>query len=341
MGLFDKVKSILFEEEEVIEPVQAPVEKVRISDEVEYRKVSDAPAPVKEAPKFEKVEVEEFSERDLFKSDSTFKFPQFDEEEFNTSIPSAHKRESENEYRRSNVIEHERRKKEESRSNSLRSDIYKPRDEVKEERRRFKPSPTISPVYGILDKDYKAEDIKEAPKNVNHNIITSKDLDVDSVRAKAFGKLEDDIENSIRKTTITTETYEIIKDNTDSVIEESKTETIKIEKPISIADDKRIIEERSKAIDELLNSASDKVINVEDEKVEEVKVEEVKEESNADFIASLEEEIDEIKDSFSDNDIDEEINDKVISDSDEEDDVMENDLYDLIDSMYDNNEDGE
>jgi len=60
---------------------------------------------------------------------------------------------------------------------------------------KFKATPVISPVYGILDKNYKKEDIVS-----KHDIPAStniEELTVDSVRNKAYGSLEDELENTL------------------------------------------------------------------------------------------------------------------------------------------------
>lgn len=59
---------------------------------------------------------------------------------------------------------------------------------------KFRPTPIISPVYGILDKNYHKEDI------VSKNDPEYKSVDglsVDSIRDKAYGTLEDELENTL------------------------------------------------------------------------------------------------------------------------------------------------
>ena len=314
MGLFNKLKNVLFEEEEIDEDITPSsnenVYKNVDVEENEYKPLTEKKDDVRQKePTFEKVEPNDISERDLFRSESTFKFPAFDEEEFNTSMPKLKEEEKkENEY--------SFRKKDERKSEYSRFDSYRNKEEVKEEKKRFKPSPVISPVYGILDKDYKAEDIKEAPKNVNNNIISSKDLDVDSVRAKAFGKLENNIEKSVRKTVVNQETYEVKKEvKSTPKVKEEKEEVVISDEPI-LEDSHNLIEERAKTIDELLKDASDTVIDIDNE-------------------------INDVTTSFDDEEIDEIINEEKPSRESVESDTLENDLYDLIDSMYDNTEEGE
>ena len=344
MGLFDKVKSILFEEEEV-EEVETPKKKIEEVEESTEEDIDIKPLPEPKAevkPKethFDDVISEEkpnqeFSERDLFRSESTFKFPQFDEEEFEESIPRPNvveeKRQS------SNVLDFERKNKQPY----SRLDVLKTNDSGKEEKKRFKPSPVISPVYGILDKDYKVEDIMEAPKNQDNNVITSKDLDVEIVRKKAFGKLESTLKDAPRKNAVTRETYEVkkevetVKEEPKKVEEEKVEDVIITDEPI-LDDSHNLIEERSKTIDELLKDASDEVIEgtKEDEVIDYTDIEtELKNE----FIDEEETKDDILEDTT----LEEEKEEKNTTDA-LENDTLENDLYDLIDSMYDNTEDGE
>lgn len=67
---------------------------------------------------------------------------------------------------------------------------------TKEEKKapKFKPTPIISPVYGILDKNYHKEDIV-SKKDTNYKSIDG--LSVDTIRDKAYGTLEDELENTL------------------------------------------------------------------------------------------------------------------------------------------------
>ena len=58
--------------------------------------------------------------------------------------------------------------------------------EKKEEKSYFKPSPIISPIYGILDKNYKKEDVKEK-KDVRISSYNRSNVSVDDIRNKAYG----------------------------------------------------------------------------------------------------------------------------------------------------------
>ena len=80
--------------------------------------------------------------------------------------------------------------------------LYKGNYEMKFEEKakeKFKPSPIISPVYGVLEKNYTVD--STGPKELNNFHIDRKlekdnDVDFDTVRQKAFGR-----ENSIEKET--------------------------------------------------------------------------------------------------------------------------------------------
>lgn len=65
----------------------------------------------------------------------------------------------------------------------------------KEEKKTFKPTPIISPVYGVLDKNYRKDDI--APKKRVMPNKGPKELTVDDIRNKAFGTLEDELETAL------------------------------------------------------------------------------------------------------------------------------------------------
>lgn len=71
-------------------------------------------------------------------------------------------------------------------------EIYKgnKEDEVK---KVFRPSPIISPVYGVLDKNYSKEDISDS-KSSKLTPYEYSSFTVDEVRKKAYGTLEDDVE---------------------------------------------------------------------------------------------------------------------------------------------------
>lgn len=316
MGLVNKLKNILFEEEEIEVPVIEKKEKIvsepvmreiprkeevkQVPDYSNFYKDEQVVKPtnninrVVEQPRMERVpekietNVDTVSEREIFKSEKTFNFPAFDEEEFESSMPR----------RTTNVMEHERKR--------FKKENPKKVQEVKKEepmKNKFRPSPIISPVYGILDKNYVPEEIMTRESSL-------RPLDVDSVRRKAFGTLEDDI---MEDTKVNTEID-------DHILEEKL--------------------EKARTIDELLKDSSDDEIVVNDNIVGEKyndfsRLEDTITDLRKEFGNKLNDELDRTIES-----LDEEVKPQVQAEVKEED-TLESDLFDLIDSMYENREDGE
>ena len=177
MGMFGKLKNILFTEEEeteeipVIKEEQAPVvqeEKPTLEDEIARFKNFNYEEKVNPEPVVEEVQEEVKEEKSPFQT--------FDEEEFER-IASINK---------NRLMERDRKLREEK---ERKRDEFASRDirPVVKEQPRFVPSPVISPVYGILDKNYTKDDI--LPRASSDGTLP-KVMDVDLVRKKAFGELE-------------------------------------------------------------------------------------------------------------------------------------------------------
>ena len=75
-------------------------------------------------------------------------------------------------------------------------ELYPKKDEVKE-KPKFRPTPVISPVYGVLDKNYKKEEVREKSEENVEMKRPSKKVDFETVRKKAFGNLTDDIKDNL------------------------------------------------------------------------------------------------------------------------------------------------
>lgn len=315
MGLFNKIKDILFEDEEIdetetvkvkeekkevkpeikrpiaekIEPQRRPEVRPEVVHEQQFRE------PTYETPKSNReTNYNDLSDRDLFKSENTFPFPDFDEEEFSTTINRQQKKPT------TNVLEYEKKKKIEKKYDYGRYERTETREVV--EKKKFKPSPIISPVYGILNEDYKAEDIKDVTEENRNN-----NLDFNSVRKKAFGdieKLDEEPKQTFYEETVTVK----LKEND----EEKK--------------------QKVKTIDELLEDTADVEINVDkNDKKKNTTSENISDE--LDDYEKIDEDLEEI--------IPENKSVQEGKAVDEDDDTIENDLFELIDSMYDNREDGD
>ncbi len=184
MGLLSKIKNVLFEEEEIEIPVykkepekkEEPVRVVRKPIEPKIKKEEAPREKVEVSAPREKIEVKEDNERETFKTEPTFQFPVFDEDEFNEPPKKTVK------------VNHDRPKNNHKKIDFGRFDTpAKPKEEPK----RFVPSPVISPVFGVLDKNYVKKDLKPKKENVKEKVVS-----VDDVRKKAYGTLEDQIEST-------------------------------------------------------------------------------------------------------------------------------------------------
>ena len=279
MGVFSKLKNIFYDEEYIDEP-EAEIKKV---DKVVKKEVEEAKPRVeeikitREEPKREEIKrvIEEpkssndFSERELFRSERTFNFTEFDDDE---ELPP-----------RRNVLNPEPKV-------AKRVEVQKPA--IPEQPKIFKPSPVISPIYGILDKDYKKDEV--VSKTVKEEKIVIKDsaTTYDTVRRKAYGTLEDELEdtlNSMNKLT-----------------------------PEAISNEVNKIDESVNELDKKTNKIEDLISKIET--------------TTSDIsVGELEDKME--LEHFDDED-DEPVSDKTMTNS-----TLEHDLFNLIDSMYDDKED--
>ncbi len=300
VGFFGKIKDILFDEEEIeVETKPKEEKKVEPIKETRNEVIEEPVASVtKEMPRMEKNPTpakpsqpdDYVSERDLYQNDHRSPFLDFDEEEFSSLLVRPQTKSP-------NVIEYERKRKTEKRTDYGRYE----RTEVKEtvEKKKFKPSPIISPVYGILNEDYRIEDIKDKNDEIEN-------LDFDQVRKKAFEPKE-------------------VKEEPKVDYYEEETVTVKYTEP----EEEKL--KKDKTIDDLLEDTSDEIINLKSTPEEENRIQ----------YEEIEKELD--------NDEEPEVKEEVVEEpvaleeekTPEDDDTAENNLFDLIDSMYENREDGE
>lgn len=179
MGLFDKIKNMFTEEEEEYEEEKEPIKKEVFQVEIPAPKIEEKKEEVKEEPKKE------------VKREEKFVFPvYFDDSDFEEEPP---KKEPVQPYRETPYVPAQRAVREER---ERRVVAPQPKEEPK---KKFKLSPVISPVYGILDKNYKKEDIIEKKREPEDYFGYKGDtaLRVDKVRKKAYGTLEDELESTL------------------------------------------------------------------------------------------------------------------------------------------------
>ena len=166
MGFFDKVKNMFTEE---------------IEDEVKVEKIQKEVTHVTiDSPKNAEYDLDnEFDsdEKLVIEKEETFSKPVFfDDKDFSDL----------------NLDFEEEPKR-------IEKDLYgikkeEQQEEKKEEKKIFKPTPIISPVYGVLDKNYHKEDIVSRNDYKQEAEI---EPSIDSIRNKAYGTLEDELENTL------------------------------------------------------------------------------------------------------------------------------------------------
>lgn len=303
MNIFKKVRDIFYDDVEE----EIDLKETKKQDVVETKKpIAKEIEPKQESHNFhnleetKKVLTNDLDERNLYQSKDTFQFPVFDEKDFETTL---------NRKRTTNVMDYQSRR--------VVPEIGKKEEEPKkEEKKVFRPSPVISPIYGILDKNYTKEEIVDR-KDLGENSIPKTDLSYDSVRRKAYGTLEDDLEDTLMT----------INKSTISGLEEIENELDSIEDP------KRHIES---LLNELERTASLTVGEIEEalknqlEDEEEPKV--VTSEFDEDLVSRVSQNLEDLLEEtteFKPKKEEVEIKDEK---------KLENDLFNLIDSMYEGDE---
>lgn len=225
MKLLDKLKNALFEEEyvEVEEkpkrkPIKKEVKKVQkdIPKQIEEEKPIAKKIVLPERNEVKVTTHEDIEEdEDDFTSEKTradeikqkHRFPMISDNEFD--IPEKKFEEPKVDYIEKPVVREELRpyKQEVTQPHSKPYGIEdSPIKEVeygayekKEERTYFKPSPIISPIYGILDKNYKKEEIIPKREVRLTSSYARENLDLDEVRRKAYGAVSTKIDEEEKK----------------------------------------------------------------------------------------------------------------------------------------------
>ncbi len=208
MKFVEKLKNVFFEEvpEDEEELPQTFAKKIEVPKKpVELPKVE----PImkrEERPiiinKLDEVEVDEVPMVEEKKEEPTFPM-MFDDDDF---LEDKKMQEMDNTFSSPSVIHNEEKeekelyhgKKELSYIESVRRPSYSYTKSYYEEKetKGFKPSPIISPVYGVLDKNYRKEEV--ITKKETKITAGRTNFDLDTIRNKAFGN--DDEEISDKKT---------------------------------------------------------------------------------------------------------------------------------------------
>jgi len=205
MGVFSKLKDLFFEET-YVEVEEEEIKKPKVKQETKKEKVTvakkiDLPEIKKEKNK-EEIQEEEDLEEELEeeleeKQENKFKFPMtFEEDDFKQDEEEPIIKE-----KSPKVVKEEPKYIKEEPPKYIfeneRVPLYEGREE-KKEKPVFRPTPIISPIYGILDKNYKKDDVV-TKKPVILSSTSSRKMDLDRVREKAYGDLASDITASMQE----------------------------------------------------------------------------------------------------------------------------------------------
>ena len=249
MGVLDKLKNALFEVEyvEVEEPPKKEKKEKKKKEKPKKIEKDNKPIakkivlPGKKEEKIEEIEEEELKDEDFeirpkdetvkeevhdsfkFMDDNDFKM---DEEDYPIEEPkilSVKENEDKEESKKEKIVEEEPEEyndifdshpddyysgrvssKKESKpygmDDSYSIPVHQYGTYEKEDKSYFRPSPIISPIYGILDKNYKKEDVKEK-KEVRLTGYTRSNVSVDDIRNKAYGRrsqIEEEDEDEVK-----------------------------------------------------------------------------------------------------------------------------------------------
>lgn len=247
MKLLDKLKNALFEEEYV--EVEEKKEVKKKEKPIAKKIIIEDSKPQKKEQKEDIIIEEEKKEPLNHSNNKDFKFKAILDDDFidleakpkvveKAQLPFKEERPVlKKEAPKEKIIYKEEKKTEEKKlySGALNNSIDK---EIKiheygsaskqKEKKEFHPSPIISPIYGVLDQNYKKDEIVTKKEVRITSSYKSKNIDVDSVRAKAYGNSDDIFEE------------ELTSNKKDNVEEETKQEEI---------DDKETIKEEDSLLD--------------------------------------------------------------------------------------------
>ena len=376
MGLLDKIKDLFTDEEEVVE--EEKDNKVRIKeikkDEIrkKFEEGIEEETSEHKLPTFMRnklLEEEETNQKvennedvgsrvnssiinNLYTDDtveipkstetSSFKFPvDFDESDF---LSREDKKDYKEEIKEVDEPEEEPVPSIIRQENKKRkvADLYKDKITTEDEH-KFKASPIISPIYGVLNKNYSKEEIKEIDEDsyeIKRNSV-SKNVDFESVRKKAYGSLVDDIKDNINcenceyRKEVQQKEAESDKNLVYDILKEDEEEKNKdLVDDISFGDatenyydygveyepPKRKNKEKTKEKKEEIKIVNSETVEEENTKEKNKKVPPVK--SNINLLSTLKKSIGEEENSKQKNDLE-----------------LTDDLFNMIDSMYDERND--
>ncbi len=334
MKLLDKLKNALFEEEYVEIEEKPKRRDIPKSKKIKERPIQE-PKSIEEKPIAKKIvqpekkekekEIEITEDEHLGESlaynpdkENEFKFPMVSDNEFTSDdyLKEMPKRENKNTIK--NEMPHYKDTvAKENKPYGLDEFDLVEHDygayNKKEEKTYFKPSPIISPIYGILDKNYTKDDIVPKREIRLTSSYARENINVDDVRKKAFGSLEYEVEKEVESIA----DYEEEDNQLLDLSSDNKTPEVK---RVTVGDAEEYFEDLGLEYN----------VDYKDTSKE-----------KASGRRAVEKHIENIKEDDSDNDIigdfHEKTDIKIVDNSsiEEEDNLDDDNLFDLIDSMYD------
>ncbi len=422
MGLFGKIKNILFEDDEEEEkemPVytkedvaeaprrieteekDVPVveEPIKTSDSSHFRNVKrdidlsfdekdvlgEIPGAMEALPPNKSVEVPKVEETPKVEEKKSI-FPSFDEDEFERLNSRINRNENKarvqqtrvnpapvsNSINPARVANNNFSSTTTSDRNLNSSDRYKVNaGTLGSGKKPFTPSPVISPVYGILDKNYtkdsivdkkggmkrekidkplrtvgEQEDLLRAKEELTVEVLKAEaaleqkpvEVDIDSVRRKAYGELEE-LEKTLSDLEIPELKVQEVEVITEDFIDDNEIEEIKEEVVVEEVMVEDQLDEKFEVPDVLeeekeLDKVVEEVIETKAPEKKPQMLDELEKTSTLQILDDIEKELNSIK-PMSKSNIDEDLDDEdLMTNSD----TLENDLFNLIDSMYEEGE---
>jgi len=287
-----KMKSFLFDEEDEefedkkVSKKIKPEKKKEVDVEIDTKLVVEEDDKFSNTQEIEELFFEEEPEEETYeaikprsqKSENSFSFPEFDDDDFMVSPRKSEPVIS--------IIDPE-----------PKTNLYQG-SKRKDEPKKFKPSPIISPIYGLIDTEGNAVH-KEA--DAIESKYYKEEATFDEVRKKVYGAYEENFDNTIKR--LSTKTIEEAeKEMEDELSREKINSNVVEEDPIVASKANEDLDE------EIVPNINFKEIDVDFERTKDYSRVKNK----------LEKE--EVKSNF--------------DDEDDDDDTKEQDLFNLIDSMY-------
>jgi len=232
MGFMDKFKNLFTDEEIIEEEINEPIEIKEVKKEEEVHKLPtfmrerlgmdkdeneskkdfklndfeeiENDFQVKREKKLESFSIESDSKKEEnfsknLDDKNSFKFPlEFSDDDF-IETRSRHKMHSQREETVRTPNEHKVNEmkepvKQQKKETTKVSELYK---EKKQDVKKFKATPIISPIYGVLNKNYNSEEVECFKGDNLEGKRHSKSVDFDTVRKKAYGNISKEIKENL------------------------------------------------------------------------------------------------------------------------------------------------